>query len=102
MALAFTYRLAADQPQGEAKPLQAGPDALSPAPMATPLGMESTPWQPDLDPVSASAAELAAVPDLFAHGAIGTMPSSEPAARPDSGLGFSCLDLLAGFAERGP
>lgn len=102
MALAFTYRLAADQPQGEAQPLQAGPDALSPLPMAAPLGMDSAPWQPDLEPVSASAAELAAVPDLLAHGAIGIMPASEPAARPDSGLGFSCLDLLAGFAESGP
>jgi len=102
MALAFTYRLAADQPQGEAKPLQAGPDALSPAPQAQPLGMESGPWLPDLEPVAMASAELAAAPDLFAHGAIGTMAASEPPARPDSGLGFSCLDLLAGFAESGP
>jgi hypothetical protein len=102
MALAFTYRLAANQPQGEAKPLQAGPDALSPAPQAQPLGMGSGPWLPDLEPAATPPAELAAAPELFAHGAIRTMAASEPAARPDSGLGFSCLDLLAGFAESGP
>ena len=102
MALAFTYRLAATQPQGEAKPLQVGPDALSPAPLAQPLGMESGPWLPELEPEATGSAELTAMPDLFAHGAIGTMAASEPSARPDSGLGFSCLDLLAGFAESGP
>ena len=102
MALAFTYRLAADQLQGEANPLQAAPDALSPAPQPQPLGMESGPWLPDLEPAATASAELAAAPDLFPHGAIGTMAGAEASARPDSGLGFSCLDLLGGFAESGP
>ena len=102
MALTFTYRLAADQPEGVAKPLQAGPDALSPLPQAQPLGKESGTWLPAVEPAVSTSAELAAVPDLFAYGAIGTMAGAEASAHRDSGLGFSCLDLLAGFAESGP
>ena len=102
MALAFTYRLAATQPHGEAKPLQAGLDALSPPHQDQPLGMESGPWLLDADRALTASTELAAAPDLLAHGAIGTMAGADPSARPDSGLGFSCLDLLAGFAESGP
>ena len=102
MALTFTYRLAADQPEGVAKPLKAGPDALSPLPQSQPLAMESGPWLPVLELAATASAELAAAPELFPHCAIGTMAGAEASARPDSGLGFSCLDLLAGFAESGP
>ena len=98
MALAFTYRLTAPAPQGEApSPHGANAGTLPAAPHGS--GGSVHVWSPE--PEAALLPPLAPAPDLLAHGAIGTMPS-DLSPRPDSGLGFSCLDLLAGFAESGP
>lgn len=97
MALAFTYRLTAPAPQGDAAVQQAGVHlAASPAlDAAGPV----QPWLSEAEPAPVSP--LAPVPDLLVAGAIGTI-QAEAGQRPDSGLGFSCLDLLAGYLESGP
>lgn len=97
MALAFTYRLTAPEPQGEVAMPQAGVHRSGST------GLEDAgpalPWL--AEPDSAPMAPLEPIPDLLAAGAIGTL-QADPAQRPDSGLGFSCLDLLAGVLESGP
>ena len=98
MALAFTYRLTAQAPQGDAPPPHPA-SAGNPFAPTHGGGAPVVPWSPESD--SSMQQPLAPAPDLLAQGAIGTMPA-DPSQRPDSGLGFSCLDLLAGFVESGP
>lgn len=93
MALAFTYRLTAQARQEEAP----SPQPATAAGFAAALhgrGGPVTSWSPE--PHAPMLPLLAPPPDLLAHGAIGTNPAAA-AHRPDSGLGFSCLDLLAGL-----
>jgi len=98
MALVFTYRLTAQAPRASGPSLQhSGADLHRDPGLASPGS--SRPWPPaaEVDPQPV----LAPGPDLLDQGAIGTI-HADPAQRPDSGLGFSCLDLLAGSFESGP
>ncbi len=103
MALAFTYRLEvtslepAVQPEPQAttglvvnQALTAGDGSV----MAPPSN------QPAPPPLLAGPGEAPPI-DLLNGGAICTN-ASESSHRPDSGLGFSCLDVLTAFAEVWP
>lgn len=98
MALAFTYRLVAQMSQsGEPAPLQVSAAGFAAALHGSGGSVDLWALKPD----ASLPLPVAPLPDLLAYGAIGTVPA-DPAPRPDSGLGFSCLDLLAGFVESGP